>query len=127
MIEVLFAFVSLCVVLVLAYYATKWLSINTTMKPTSKYIQVIDRLYIDRDKLITIVYIDQRYKVLAMSGSAIEIIDEFDELPDTISTQSQSAVTFSELFKKYQKIQAMRKTRNMKQEDLQDGMETEDE
>ena len=127
MIEGLIAFVALCVVLALAYYATRWLGTNVTMKPTSKYIQVIDRLYLDRDKMIVIVFIDQRYKVLAISGSAIETIDEFDELPVSVAAQSSSSVTFSDLIKKYQKIQAMRKNRSEKDPNQYDRMEADDE
>ena len=127
MIEAVFAFVSLCVVLALAYYATRWLGTNMTMKPTSKYIQVIDRLYLDRDKMIVIVYIDQKYKVLAISGNAIETIDEFDELPVSVAPQSSSSVTFSDLIKKYQKIQAMRKNRSEKDPNQYDRMEADDE
>lgn len=127
MIEVLIAFAALCVVLALAYYATRWLGTNMTMRPTSKYIQVIDRLYLDRDKMIVIVNIDQRYKVLAISGSAIETIDEFDELPMTAATQSSASVTFSDLIKKYQKIQAMRKNRSEKDPNQYDRMEADDE
>lgn len=121
MFEYVIAFIMLCLVLYLAYFSTKWLGKQMQFKQNSKYMQVVDKLYVDRDKVILIIKFQDSYKVIAMSSNAITDLGAIDDLDETTIYEEEQKINFSELYNKYRNIQKLRK---QKQDgsDLRDGI-----
>lgn len=111
MLEYIIAFIMLCLVLYLAYFSTKWLGKQMQFKSISKYMQVIDKVYIDRDKVVLIVKFQDTYKALAMSSNAITDLGDLVNFDESQSFEEEPKVTFSELYTKYKNIQSIRKSK----------------
>lgn len=86
MLEYLYSFVVLIIVLIAAYYTTLVVGKHAGGSGKSKYMKVIDRLAIDRNTSIVIVEIDGVNQVLVIGENKIEnlgVVDSLSEVPST--------------------------------------------
>ena len=59
-------------------------------------IKVIDTLMLGRSERISLVQIGEKYQLLGISGSGINLLGQFDDLPAAVSTTTDTP--FSKLF-----------------------------
>ena len=84
MLEYLLSFIILIVILIAAYYTTVFVAKASGGSGRSKYMQVVDRLVIDKNTSIVIVDIDGTYQVLVIGENKIEnlgVVDSLSEIP----------------------------------------------
>ncbi len=62
---------AMVVVLVLAYYTTKWLGKRMNVSSSTNIIKVIDRVGVGQDKLLAVVKVGKQTMLIGMSGSSI--------------------------------------------------------
>lgn len=74
--------ISLIVILVLAYYTTKWLS-KSRITGSGNNMKVIERLYLASDKQLLIVQVDTSYYLMSQTKQDIKLIEKLiDYVPE---------------------------------------------
>ena len=82
--EYVIGFLVLILILIAAYYTTVLVAKASMGNGKSKYMQVVDRLVIDKNTSMVIVNIDGTYQVLVIGDHTIEnlgVVDSLSELP----------------------------------------------
>lgn len=97
-VSMLLSVVGIVVVLVLAYYGSKWLSKRYMSMAGSKHIRIIERTPIAQDKSIVIADILGSKYILGISGQQITLLKDLGEL-DIPSDNPDQVREFSEIFK----------------------------
>lgn len=72
-------------VLFLTYYGTKWLSSRANMTMGSRYMRIVDRMVLGRDRYLAIAEITGRFYLLSITENGTDIIrelEDFEEKPD---------------------------------------------
>lgn len=69
--EILFTFLSLILVLVSAYFFTKWYATGQRSRMQASSLQIVDQLTLDRDKRLVIIKIQDQYftSILSRMGA----------------------------------------------------------
>jgi len=65
--EILFTFMSLILVLLAAYFFTKWYASNQRSRMQASSLQIVDQLTLDRDKRLVIIKIHDQYFTTILS------------------------------------------------------------
>lgn len=65
--EILFTFLSLIIVLVSAYFFTKWYASGQRLRMQASSLQIVDQLTLDRDKRLVIIKIQDQYYTSILS------------------------------------------------------------
>lgn len=92
-------FLTLAFVLFLAWFFLRWVGGHTPIQSNFKYIRILDRVVIDREKYILLVSAGGRTMLIAMSSGAIETICEFDEQDEKFDLEKESDQSFSAVIK----------------------------
>ena len=82
--EYVVSFLILIVILIAAYFTTIFVAKVANGNGRSKYMQIVDRLVIDKNTSIVIVNIDGVYQVLVIVENTVEnlgVVDSLSELP----------------------------------------------
>ncbi|MEG2295192.1 MAG: flagellar biosynthetic protein FliO [Oscillospiraceae bacterium] len=101
----IFAILSVMLVLVVTFFGTKFLATKINRVAGSKYIKVIDRLFIAQDKSILIAKIGEKIMMLGVSGNHIEKISDIETSDLVDITPQFDSDTFKHLFQKSLKNQ----------------------
>ena len=88
-------------VLIAAYFVTRFLGHRTIQTVSSKYMKIVDRIFIGNDKSICLVQIGEHFYLIGITNHHIECIAELNE-KDLVPIQ-QKQFTFSGLLSKYMK------------------------
>jgi len=88
-------------VLVAAYFVTRFLGFKTIQAGSSKYMKIVDRVFIGNDKSICLVQVSSHFYLVGITNHHIECIAELAE-KDLVPFQ-QKQVTFAGLLNKYMK------------------------
>lgn len=69
--EILFTFLSLILVLVAAYFFTKWYASGQRSRMQASSLQIVDQLTLDRDKRLVVIKIQDQYftSILSRMGA----------------------------------------------------------
>lgn len=70
---------AMVVVLVLAYYTTKWLGKRMTVGSHTNIIKVIDRVGVGQDKLLVVVKVGEKTMLVGMAGNSITKLCDIDD------------------------------------------------
>ena len=96
--SMLLSIIGIVVVLVLAYYGSKWLSKKYMSVSGGKHVRIIERTPIAQDKSIVIADILGSKYILGISGHQITLLKDLGEIE--ISDENPNQVReFSEIFK----------------------------
>lgn len=89
-------------VIVAAYLVTRFLGYRTVQATSSRYMKVVDRIFIGSDKSICLVQVGNQFYLVGITNHHIGCIAELEE-KDLIPLQ-QKQVTFGGLLNRYIKI-----------------------
>lgn len=99
--HIILLLVAFIAILVAAYFVTRFLGFKTLQAGTSKYMKIVDRIFIGNDKSICLVQVGNHFYLIGITNHHIECIAELDK-KDLVPFQ-QKQVTFSGLLNKYMK------------------------
>ena len=71
-------FLTLAFVLFIAWFLLRWIGGHAPIQSNFKYIKILDRVVIDREKYLLLVAAGDKTLLIAMSSGAIETLCEFD-------------------------------------------------
>ncbi len=101
--QVLWSIFAFALIVVLAYYVSRYYTSFSLSVNKSRYIRVIDKYMVGRDKYILLICIDEKYYLLGITNNNINLISTIENLSDyspaketAISSQSNK---FTENFK----------------------------
>ncbi|MGL5978939.1 MAG: flagellar biosynthetic protein FliO [Erysipelotrichaceae bacterium] len=94
--EYWFSFVMLIAIMFLAYYATKFLGSKYNAMHASKYMNVVDRLPLDKDKSLVIVNIGKEQKAFILTPQGATMVALEQPLAE-INTKETSSVNFQNI------------------------------
>lgn len=95
--EYWFSFVMLIAICVLSYYATRFLGSKYNAIHHSKYMKILDRIAIDKDKSIVIVKIGQEQKVLLLSAQVATVVELSKPIEELQVTDESSSISFQSI------------------------------
>jgi flagellar protein FliO/FliZ len=97
LLSVLFLFI---IVLVGAFFVTKWLSHLQYQQTKGKNMQLIETLRIGPNKMVQLIKVGDRYFVIGLSKEHIQVISEVDQeqIKDQRDQNKQINVNFKEQF-----------------------------
>ncbi|MFO7154256.1 MAG: flagellar biosynthetic protein FliO [Caldicoprobacter oshimai] len=75
-IAILMAFIG---VLILAYLTARFVGTKFAGYTSSKYIRVIDRIFLGRDKWVCIIQVGSKYYVVGITGQNMEFLGQISE------------------------------------------------
>ncbi len=90
-ITLILAFLAMCVVIYLSYVASKYIAKKSWGSSSSKYIKIIDRAAVGREKSLIITQIGEKYFLVAISENRMEKLAELTE--EDLVLQEQAQVT----------------------------------
>jgi flagellar biogenesis protein FliO len=76
MIETLISFISLILVLVLAYFSTRYFAKSVNKMQRSESMHIVESMMLERDKRLCIVKIQNRYIALVTHSNGVENLGE---------------------------------------------------
>mgnify|MGYP000914071735 CR=1 FL=1 len=88
------------VVLLAAYYFTKFIGSKMSYSNTNKHIKVLDRVFLGNDKSICIIQIGNRFFVIGITNHHIELISELNEA-EVVPISDDNSGSFSNIFETY--------------------------
>lgn len=71
--------IAMVVVLVLAYYTTKWLGKRMSVNSSTNIIRVIDRVGVGQDKLLAVVKVGKKTMLIGMAGNSVTKLCDIDD------------------------------------------------
>lgn len=77
--SILFAFIVLCAVLVLAYFSARWLGKRSGAGRGRGNIEILDRQYVSQDKCLMIVRVGARTMLIGVASEQITKLSDLDE------------------------------------------------
>ena len=83
-------------ILILAYFSTRYIGKGIGHYQNSRYMRIIDRIFIGQDKAILIIKIGERYCLFATSQSGIQLLMEFSK-EEIDTTFSNTDITFNKI------------------------------
>lgn len=86
--DILFSFASVILVIFLAYWGTRWFSSRYKTITDGKYIKILERTVLGKDRHLVLIRINEKAFLLGMGGQSIETICAMDanELGETKSS-----------------------------------------
>ncbi|MFA9422247.1 MAG: FliO/MopB family protein [Sedimentibacter sp.] len=84
-------------VLFLTYYGTKWLSTKANVINKSKYMNIVDRIMLGQNKYMAIAEISNKYYLLSITESQINIIKELDDFQTLPEEKKEVTMEFSKI------------------------------
>lgn len=98
--ELVFTLVALVLVIVLAYFVSKWIGRRGGLQAQGglKHFKVIDKLFLAQDRAIYIVKVGQKTMLLGVTQHHIENLGEV-EIDESISLDKPAPQSFSDTFK----------------------------
>ncbi len=93
-------------ILVLTYVATKYIGKAGKYKSKSKYIRMVDQIFMGQDKSIAIIKVGKQHMLVGITSGQISLIKEVkeEELEDfSIGEPSYEVMDFQTLFDKIRK------------------------
>lgn len=103
MFRVFVTFFWIVLVLLLAYFGTKWYAKKAQISSQGKNIKVIERVVLAQDKFLVLAEINDRVLLLGVTNKEINVIDTFDPLDLTSPVNSQTPIDFKAVFEKVMK------------------------
>ncbi len=76
---VIFAFLAMCIVIYLSYVASKYLAKSSMKVNGTKYIKVIDRLMLGKDRYILVARVGKRNFLFGVTDQRVESMVELNE------------------------------------------------
>ena len=89
----LFLLLVMIAVLFGAYYTTKFISSKSTRMTKNKYIRVIDRMIVSKDKQIVLLEVGDKFFLVGFTNQAINVIGTFDDDSIQIDSDKKQDVT----------------------------------
>lgn len=71
--------ISFIVVLVLAYLVTRLMGAKFAGYTTGKYIRVIDRIFLGRDKWVCIIQVGSQYYIVGITGQNMKLLGQISQ------------------------------------------------
>lgn len=99
MLEVLFSFVSLILVLVLAYFGTRYFAKTYHKMQRTSSMHIVESMMLERDKRLLIVKVHERYLALVSHANGVENLGECVGYVEPIQTQTQDLKPFEAVLK----------------------------
>lgn len=91
-VRLIFGFIVFCFILWGAYIASRWLASKNIMGFPAKYMKLIDRTQLTKDSFLCIVQVGERYFLMGISGSEMNLISELFE-EDLILIQNTGEIS----------------------------------
>ncbi len=95
MLSILFVLAMLVLVLLLAYFTTKWLGGKMAAQSSSRLIKIIDRTSLGREGALLIVRVADHTMLVGITENAIEKLCDLDGLEALEATEPPQALPFS--------------------------------
>lgn len=95
--------IGIILVLFLTYYSTKWISKKTNVINKSKYMNIVDRIMLGQNSYMAIAEISNKYYLLSITESQVNIIKELDDFQIKDEEEKQTNMDFSKILKKFLK------------------------
>lgn len=119
MFQMFVTFFWIVLIILLAYFGTKWYAKKAQINSQGKNIRVIERVVIAQDKYLVLIEINDKVQLLGVTNKEINVIDTFE--PSLLKTpaNAQAPVDFKTVFDKVMKSEKMpsafRKAENMEE------------
>lgn len=88
------------VVLIAAYFFTKFIGFKMSHSNANKHIKVLDRVFLGNDKFICIIQIGIRFFVIGITNHHIELISELNEA-ELVPISDDKNASFGSIFEMY--------------------------
>ncbi|WP_312643800.1 flagellar biosynthetic protein FliO [Hydrogenoanaerobacterium sp.] len=95
--EFLFSLVVLILILVLAYYTTKWIGKKGSMQSGSRMIKVLDRVMVGQDKMLMIVQVQDQTMLVGMTSHSVQKLCDIENADELILQAKTSDTDFSSI------------------------------
>ena len=106
------------VILVLAYWCSRYLGKRYGGGTSGKYLRVIDRVQVGADRYLLLVKLQEHTYLVGVSPAGVQLLSEpedfFWEPEEEAQSQSGAAPGFQELLKAYGSLREKKKERNTK-------------
>ncbi len=100
----LMSFFGVILVIFLAYFGTKYISMHYAKMSSGRHIKVLERASLGQDKSLVLVTVHEKAYVLGVTGKGIQVVCEFDEneiIQETECPKKEFTSFLSESFKKH--------------------------
>lgn len=88
------------VVLIAAYFFSKFIGFKMSHSNANKHIKVLDRVFLGNDKFICIIQIGIRFFVIGITNHHIELISELNEA-ELVPISDDKNASFGSIFEMY--------------------------
>ncbi|MDI6601742.1 MAG: flagellar biosynthetic protein FliO [Thermoanaerobacteraceae bacterium] len=89
-------------VIAMAYYITRYFASFTVSMNKTRYIKVVDRYIIGRDKYIILVRVDKYFYLIGVTNNDVKLIDDYSEIGDFIEDSKNTTLeSFKKILNKY--------------------------
>lgn len=103
MFRIFVTFFWIVLVLLLAYFGTKWYAKKAQIRSQGKNIKVIERVVLAQDKFLVLAEINDKVLLLGVTNKEINVIDTFEPSDLASPVNAQTPVDFKAVFDKVMK------------------------
>lgn len=90
---------SFLLILLLAFFTTKWLAKNRLKTMGGKNIQVVERVFLSTDKQLLIVKVGDQYFLMSQDKTGLKMMQELSGFIPSVSEEPQKFAYFLDKFK----------------------------
>ncbi len=101
MLETIISFIALILVLVLAYFSTRYFAKTMHKMQSSDSMHIVESMMLERDKKIVIVKIQNRFIALATHANGVENLGECDGYIERIQDDSKTINPFESILNQF--------------------------
>ncbi|MFI3173898.1 MAG: flagellar biosynthetic protein FliO [Bacillota bacterium] len=86
------------IILYLSFLFTRYVGVKTMGRGISKHMKMVDVLPISQERSVIIIEVSEKFYMLGVSDGGIQLLKEFDSLPDLSNLDMEKKVDFKASF-----------------------------